>query len=68
MNNINTLVRFPNRIPNPGDLPILIRQTHKNCAFNHCPYSVSDYQHNYCYYCCVQNSIEYNYHFNRQNR
>ena len=67
-NNVNIVVRFPDRVPATWDLPILIRQTHKTCNFNNCPYKVSEYQHNFCYYCCVPDSIEYNYHFNRNNR
>lgn len=41
----------------------LVRQTHASCIS--CAFSVSDYSHDYCLYCCQPGSIEYAYHHSR---
>ena len=49
-----------------GDLPPplpLVRSTHKICK--DCSRSVSDYDHDYCYFCAPKGSCEYNFHHSR---
>ena len=60
-------VRYPNRLPGPGQPPRLIRQTHTQCGFGPCTFPISEYVHQFCFFCCHPNSIEYIYHFGNQN-
>lgn len=41
----------------------LVRHTNSSCV--NCGYSVSNYSHYYCVYCCKSGSIEYAYHHSR---
>ena len=64
---MNNNVRYPARLPNPGTPPKLIRQTHTQCAFGQCTFPISDYSHQFCYFCCLPNTQEYFYHFGYPN-
>jgi hypothetical protein len=53
--------------PTVGDFPpptVLVRSTHRICS-NCNSRSVSDYEHNFCYFCAPVNSIEFDYHHRR---
>jgi hypothetical protein len=43
------------------NIPVLVRNTHKECkkCTSNC---VSEYDHDYCYKCAPNNSLEYKYH------